>query len=1322
MAIPLDKLIERLIRSGLLAEEDLRAFVQQSRAQDSETLAKALVKARKLTAHQVQQIYSGKGDGLLLGNYEILDKIGQGGMGAVYKARHRRMGREVAIKVVSPDVVKTSELLQRFHREVHAAAKLNHPNVVAAYDADEVKGTHFLVLEFVEGADLSAKVKKNGPFSVDQAIDLTIQAARGLQYAHEQGVIHRDIKPGNLLLDKTGVVKILDMGLARIESSGDVSQAELTGTGAVMGTIDYMAPEQAVSTRDADARSDIYSLGISLHYFLSGSPVYRGDSLMARLVAHRESPIPSLCNLRSDVPQALDDIFRKMIAKKPQDRYQSMAAVIADLESCKRGESPSRSVSVGPTEDSKLSSFLRSLSQESGRPQFHTDVTSAQKGATRVSTAEDEIAPAPTIIGTTADLPTDPQTHIKTAPKKKPLKAQSSGVAPAAQKSATPNRKLISISVSALALIGLLAGVFLRFETPEGTIVLEIDQPELVGAEVSVDGVNKLTIRTNGDTDPITVSADGRTHTLQVTKGGFRTFTREFTVTARNSSTIRVTLEPSPRPDESSPDQKVSRAVEYFLNQSPHGCTVSVGVLNKEEVLTDFSDYSRRGQPVFGIVIHDTSRFDNELRAHLLAIPTIASLKIFDTGYAPELKEAVRRLQNLQELGLSGPSIDDSWFETLSGKSGLTRLHLVVDEGKVSTAGWQCLRRLPALNSLSVSGPGITDEMFRALSGYTKKLSFVSHDDIPNVTPDGFKVLATLPALHAFDLRGQSQLTDQHLTFLSDCSALTSLILLDNKNLSNELGMTIARCQKLQHLSLAGSSFSEAIVSHLRGLRELDYLELAISEVTDKVIPGIAEIPKLSRSGNVGIYGSKLTEDGFRRLVTAIPGSTVHVTTEGPQGESWVYRPNDAGDQTALRADASGWISLFDGTSTAGWQTLGSFRVEEGLLVAGGAGENAISKDQYDNFEFETEWRVGLYGNSGIYYRARASGANTYGNEYELIDESTVNLTPDYRTGALLSLIPPSADATRPTGEWNRTRIICSGTRIEHWLNDQLVVTYDTQSEDFQNSLAELRRTKAASGEIAEIPEPRSRGPIVLQAFTGDVAYRNIRVRPIVDVISRPGLRFDGKSYVQAPNFRMQPDTPFTLEAVVTLESINSDEGYCIIANIAQVGSIGYFSNEPGMGIWTSNILWNGVQVTTGEWNFRPLSESTGRTVHIAMTSESGKLELFLQGRRYSELRTFDIHPDTRLANGLMLGTQGIRNGHIMGGLIGTIHNLKLSRGRIYESDFSPPTSFTADASTEVLYDFSQGHGDVLKDLSGNGHDGNIVQATWVPLTATGDR
>lgn len=301
--------------------------------------------------------------GQTFGSYTIENKIGAGGMGHVYHARHVTMDRDVALKVLTPKLMDSPDAVARFHREIKAAAKLQHPNIVTAFDAGEQDGLHFLVMEYVDGRDLSSYVKSKGPLSLKQAIKCTIQAAKGLAYAHEQNIIHRDIKPANLLVDRKGTVKVLDMGLARFEIESENHElTELTGTGMVMGTIDYMAPEQSLDTRTADARSDIYSLGCTFWYLLTGNSVYGGDTVMKKLLAHREEEIPSLRQLSTKIPESVDQVFQKMVAKDKDDRYQSMNELVSALQNSLKKRGPSDSSSdLSMAADPKLASFLKDL-------------------------------------------------------------------------------------------------------------------------------------------------------------------------------------------------------------------------------------------------------------------------------------------------------------------------------------------------------------------------------------------------------------------------------------------------------------------------------------------------------------------------------------------------------------------------------------------------------------------------------------------------------------------------------------------------------------------------------------------------------------------------------------------------------------------------------------------------------------------------------------------------------------------------------------------------------------------------------------------------
>ncbi|MBI3463177.1 MAG: serine/threonine protein kinase [Planctomycetes bacterium] len=389
MAVSVERFVGCLADSGLLSSDDLLAIRNvvspEQRQADAHDFARDLVRQGRLTLYQASLLYLGKSKGLVFGEYVVLDKLGQGGMGLVLKAQHRRMKRVVALKVLSPAVTRSAHTVKRFQREVEAAARLSHPNIVTAFDAGLHEGMHYLVMEYVNGRDLSAIVKAEGPLAPEQALDYLLQAARGLEHAHQLGIIHRDIKPGNLLLDIHGQIKILDMGLARLDYLGQQYSAEenITRTGTIMGTVDYMAPEQAVNTRHADHRADIYSLGCTLYFLLTGAPPYEGETMMERLVAHRERPIPSLRARRAEVSAALDGSFQRMMAKQPADRYPAVEDLIADLEAAQQpGTVPAaapRLPESAPSSsgDIDLLKFLGSLEPQSVATKRRGQITSS---------------------------------------------------------------------------------------------------------------------------------------------------------------------------------------------------------------------------------------------------------------------------------------------------------------------------------------------------------------------------------------------------------------------------------------------------------------------------------------------------------------------------------------------------------------------------------------------------------------------------------------------------------------------------------------------------------------------------------------------------------------------------------------------------------------------------------------------------------------------------------------------------------------------------------------------------------------------------------
>jgi eukaryotic-like serine/threonine-protein kinase len=339
-----DSLVDALRSKPILRPDQLQQVLTKHAPAhtDTQALARTLIRLQLLTIYQAKKLISGKADELIVGQYLILDKLGEGGMGRVFKAVQQSLNRLVALKVVRNSLLKNETALKRFRREVRSAAQLSHPNIVRVFDADQVGGRHFLAMEYIGGVDLGKLVKDRGPLPIPMACSYVRQAALGLQHAHDRSMIHRDIKPANLLVGISdqgeygvrNVVKILDMGLARFvhDESNESGSTELTRANTVVGTPEFMSPEQAKNARGVDHRSDLYSLGCTLYYLLSGEPPFPKGSPLEKLMQHQMDAPRPIQFLRKDVPGELAAIVHSLLAKRPEDRFQSGAAVAHAME------------------------------------------------------------------------------------------------------------------------------------------------------------------------------------------------------------------------------------------------------------------------------------------------------------------------------------------------------------------------------------------------------------------------------------------------------------------------------------------------------------------------------------------------------------------------------------------------------------------------------------------------------------------------------------------------------------------------------------------------------------------------------------------------------------------------------------------------------------------------------------------------------------------------------------------------------------------------------------------------------------------------------
>jgi serine/threonine protein kinase len=353
-------------RSGLVEGPQLDGYLQSrwdggDLPEPPNKLASALVRDGLLTYFQAEQLLLGKWRNFVLKDkYKILERLGSGGMGTVFLCEHTLLQRPVAVKVLPAEHASNPSVLERFRREARAVARLNHANIIGVHDIDQSNKMYFLVMEYVDGASLQYMVHASGPMDPVRAAHYIRQAALGLQHAHEAGLVHRDVKPGNILVERTGTVKILDLGLARFFHDENDNITLKYDSASVLGTADYLAPEQVEDSHAVDIRADIYSLGATFYYLLAGHPPFKEGTTAQKLAWHRTRPPTPLQSIRTDLPDGLVAIIDRMMAKDPNQRFQTPAELAEALV-------PWTSTAIGPPPEKempRLSSAARSASAE----------------------------------------------------------------------------------------------------------------------------------------------------------------------------------------------------------------------------------------------------------------------------------------------------------------------------------------------------------------------------------------------------------------------------------------------------------------------------------------------------------------------------------------------------------------------------------------------------------------------------------------------------------------------------------------------------------------------------------------------------------------------------------------------------------------------------------------------------------------------------------------------------------------------------------------------------------------------------------------------
>ncbi|TWU03168.1 serine/threonine-protein kinase [Neorhodopirellula pilleata] len=763
-----------------------------------------------------------------IGPYRILSVLGKGGMGQVYLAEHSRLEMTVAVKVLADHLTGNSNAINRFDREMKAVGRLSHPNIVRATDAGEHDGKHYLAMEFVDGHDLSQILRACGRLRIGDACEAVRQAAVGIQHAHENGLIHRDLKPSNLMVTKKGQIKILDLGLARLHSSDTEG---LTSDFQIMGTADYMAPEQALKALQVDSRVDVYSLGCTLYALLCGMPPFAGakyETSISKIMAHEhEQPVPLFLR-RTDVPAELSAIVDRAMAKSPADRFATADDLATALLPFSR--------------DSALASLVTSVTASQSLPGDTSDI-----GRHSLAT-----------VTMASPLPTKPT--IPAGPGK---------------------RVWVGLG---LMLVGLMAAAafVLHFSSGKGAIVVEIhgDQisAQIEGERLVIQDIakeNTYYLSIEGDTSLQPLASGEYTIQVENEATGLRLETEEFTISRNSETVVRAFIQPPTVVEPSmpavvEPSQPVEpiAATERALAEWAihNGAILDISFDNQGAFVStldelppvEFRVVTINFTPQLGLTDGDWNRLRQfqwlgrlefqdpkdlvRLVSGVEGIESVTNLKLRYDQTQPEQLQQLGRLTRVQDFDIGGQLVGDSEAEMLRGLKKVFRL--------------------------TFSGRQATDASLVPLS-QMRQLTFLSLI-FTKVTGSGLVHLENLPHLDSLHLP-YTPIDDAGLT---DIAKLRELIWLNLgfTQIGDEGLIPISGLTKLDNLDLAETRVTDRGLAALSSIASLRTLNLDGTRITDAAVDQLAKFTQLTTLS----LGNRLSADALEQLGTQLPNCQIN--------------------------------------------------------------------------------------------------------------------------------------------------------------------------------------------------------------------------------------------------------------------------------------------------------------------------------------------------------------------------------------------------------------------------------------------------------------